>query len=73
MNIIPEKRLMALLSIIPDREMPAPTKEAVRLVFISGFNYELASLKAGVSSKRISLAVRKLNDMDAKLLEAYRL
>ncbi len=73
MNIIPEKRLDSLLLVLSERDMPGKTKEAVKLVFNSGYSYELASLKTGVSSKRISLAVRKLNSMDAILLEAYRL
>ncbi len=73
MNIIPEKRLNALLNVIPEREMPLSTKRAARFVFLQGYNYELASLQTGVSSKRISLAVRKLNDIDAEMLEAYRL
>ncbi len=73
MNIIPEKRLDSLLLVLSERDMPGRTKEAVKLVFNSGYSYELASLKTGVSSKRISLAVRKLNSMDAILLEAYRL
>ncbi|MEL7382784.1 MAG: hypothetical protein AAGJ88_04235 [Pseudomonadota bacterium] len=73
MNLIPTKRLNALLEILPKREMPEKTREAVKLVFDSGYSCELASLKTGVSSKRISLAVRKLNQMDAVLLAAYRL
>lgn len=73
MNIIPEKRLDSLLLVLSERDMPGKTKEAVKLIFNSGYSYELASLKTGVSSKRISLAVRKLNSMDAILLEAYRL
>ncbi|MGR5363610.1 hypothetical protein ACPV54_22300 [Vibrio mediterranei] len=73
MNLIPTKRLNALLEILPKREMPEKTREAVKFVFDSGYSYELASLKTGVSSKRISLAVRKLNQMDAVLLAAYRL
>lgn len=73
MNVIPEKRLNGLLSVLSNRDMPEKTKEAVKLVFNSGYSYELASLKTGVSSKRISLAVRKLNSMDVILLEAYRL
>ncbi|WP_076589680.1 hypothetical protein [Vibrio ostreicida] len=73
MNLIPTKRLNALLEILPKREMPEKTREAVKLVFDSGYSYELASLKTGVSSKRISLAARKLNQMDAVLLAAYRL
>ncbi len=58
MNLIPEKRLTALLNIIPEREMPFATKWAAWLVFGLGFTYELRALKTGVSSKRISLAVR---------------
>ncbi|MFA0155424.1 hypothetical protein [Vibrio sp. 10N.261.46.A3] len=73
MNIIPQKRLDALLSVMSKREMPEQTRKAVRLVFESGYSYELASLKAGVTSKRISLAVRKLNYMDEVLLNVYRL
>ncbi|KLN63492.1 hypothetical protein [Vibrio sp. VPAP30] len=73
MNLIPEKRLTALLYIIPEREMPFATKRAAWLVFESGFTYELAALKTGVSSKLISLTVRKLNEMDAILFEAYLL
>jgi DNA-directed RNA polymerase specialized sigma24 family protein len=73
MNLIPTKRLNALLEILPKREMPEKTREAEKLVYDSGYSYELASLKTGVSSKRISLAVRKLNQMDAVLLAAYRL
>ncbi|WP_375751579.1 hypothetical protein [Vibrio sp. HN007] len=73
MNLIPKKRLDGLLQILPSREMPEKTKEAAKLVIESGFTYDLAALKTGVSSKRISLAVRKLSRMDAILLEAYRL
>ena len=73
MNLIPKKRLDALFEILPNREMPEKTKVAARLVFESGYSYELASLKTEVSSKRISLAVRKLNRMDAIMREAYRL
>ncbi|SBS65508.1 hypothetical protein [Vibrio atlanticus] len=73
MNLIPKKRLDALLEILPKREMPERTREAVSLVFNSGYSYELASIKTGVSSKRISLAARKLTAMDALLLQAYRL
>ncbi|MGL4225423.1 MAG: hypothetical protein ACRCSE_09915 [Vibrio sp.] len=73
MNVIPKKRLSALLLVISERDMPRKTKEAATLVFSAGYSYELASLRTGVSSKRISLAVRKLNKMDAILLDAYRL
>ncbi|MFA0669536.1 hypothetical protein AB4584_09955 [Vibrio splendidus] len=73
MNLIPKKRFDALLEILPKREMPEKTREAVNLVFNSGYSYELASLRTGVSSKRISLAARKLTAMDALLLQAYRL
>lgn len=72
MSLIPKKRLDALLEILPKREMPEKTREAVNLVFNSGYSYELASLRTGVSSKRVSLAVRKLNQMDEILLKAYR-
>lgn len=72
MNIIPKKRLDALFDIMPQREMPSATRVAAKLVYDSGYSYELAALKTGVSSKRISLAVRKLNQMDERLLEAYR-
>ncbi|MEZ8115183.1 hypothetical protein ACED44_09605 [Vibrio splendidus] len=73
MNLIPKPRLDALMIILSMRDMPERTREAARLVFESGYSYELASLKSGVSSKRISLAVRKLNAIDAQLLKAYRL
>ncbi|CAK1706771.1 hypothetical protein [Vibrio crassostreae] len=73
MNIIPKQRLDALLEILPKREMPEKTREAAKLVFESGWSYESASRKTGVSSKRISLAVRKLTAMDELLLQAYRL
>ena len=53
--------------------MPEKTREAAKLVFESGWSYESASRKTGVSSKRISLAARKLTAMDALLLQAYRL
>ncbi|MEZ8239242.1 hypothetical protein AB6C73_12280 [Vibrio splendidus] len=52
--------------------MPEQTRKAVKLVFESGYSHELASLRTGVSSKRVSLAVRKLNQIDEKLLKAYR-
>ncbi len=73
MNILPQRRPDALLSVISKRDMPDQTRKAVRLVFESGYSYELASLGSGVSSKRISLAVRKVNLMDKVLLDAYRL
>ncbi|MEZ9532679.1 hypothetical protein CSB62_08115 [Vibrio splendidus] len=72
MNLIPKKRLDALLEVISKRDMPEQTRKAVKLVFESGYSYELASLRTGVSSKRVSLAVRKLNQMDEILLKAYR-
>jgi len=73
MNLIPKKRLDALLEVISKRDMPEQTRKAVKLVFESGYSYELASLRTGASSKRVSLAVRKLNQMDAMLLKVYRL
>ncbi|MBY8007929.1 hypothetical protein KW471_06440 [Vibrio fluvialis] len=73
MNVIPSKRLNALLGVLPLREIPEQTRAALRLVFESGYSYELASLRTGVSSKRISLAARKMIQMDAMLLDAYRL
>lgn len=73
MNLIPKNRLDALFTVLPERELKPKTREAARLVFESGYSYELASLKTGVSSKSISLAVRKLNEMDAVLLNAYRI
>ncbi|EKO3965186.1 hypothetical protein EI372_10940 [Vibrio fluvialis] len=73
MNVIPSKRLNALLGVLPLREIPEQTRSALRLVFESGYSYELASLRTGVSSKRISLAARKMIQMDAMLLDAYRL
>ncbi|MBY8314943.1 hypothetical protein KW543_04085 [Vibrio fluvialis] len=73
MNVIPSKRLNALLDVLPLREIPEQTRAALRLVFESGYSYELASLRTGVSSKRISLAARKMTQMDAMLLDAYRL
>ncbi|MBY7953484.1 hypothetical protein KW421_12485 [Vibrio fluvialis] len=73
MNVIPSKRLNALLDVLPLREIPEQTRAALRLVFESGYSYELASLRTGVSSKRISLAARKIIQMDAMLLDAYRL
>ncbi|MEZ8924002.1 hypothetical protein AB6D87_04835 [Vibrio lentus] len=72
MNVIPKKRLDALLEVISKRDMPEQTRNAVKLVFESGYSYELASLRTGVSSKRVSIAVRKLNQMDEILLKAYR-
>tara|TARA_B100001059_G_scaffold230040_1_gene263612 strand:- start:26 stop:247 length:222 start_codon:yes stop_codon:yes gene_type:complete len=72
MNVIPKKRLDALLEVFSKRDMPEQTRKAVILVFESGYSYELASLRTGVSSKRVSLAVRKLNQMDEILLKAYR-
>ncbi|EPA8364729.1 hypothetical protein ACQ676_000204 [Vibrio fluvialis] len=72
-NVIPSKRLNALLGVLPLREIPEQTRSALRLVFESGYSYELASLRTGVSSKRISLAARKMMQMDAMLLDAYRL
>ncbi|GAB1133915.1 MAG: hypothetical protein WLagBPW_39800 [Shewanella algae] len=72
-NVIPSKRLNALLGVLPLREIPEQTRSALRLVFESGYSYELASLRTGVSSKRISLAARKMIQMDAMLLDAYRL
>ncbi|MGI2887486.1 hypothetical protein [Vibrio fluvialis] len=72
-NVIPSKRLNALLGVLPLREIPEQTRAALRLVFESGYSYELASLRTGVSSKRISLAARKMIQMDAMLLDAYRL
>ncbi|MCE7580823.1 hypothetical protein [Vibrio fluvialis] len=72
-NVIPSKRLNALLGVLPLREIPKQTRSALRLVFESGYSYELASLRTGVSSKRISLAARKMMQMDAMLLDAYRL
>ncbi|MCG6410123.1 hypothetical protein K6U17_12890 [Vibrio fluvialis] len=72
-NVIPSKRLNALLDVLPLREIPEQTRAALRLVFESGYSYELASLRTGVSSKRISLAARKMIQMDAMLLDAYRL
>ncbi|MCE7658485.1 hypothetical protein [Vibrio fluvialis] len=72
-NVIPSKRLNALLGVLPLREIPEQTRAALRLVFESGYSYELASLRTGVSSKRISLAARKMMQMDAMLLDAYRL
>lgn len=71
--VIPSKRLNALLGVLPLREIPEQTRSALRLVFESGYSYELASLRTGVSSKRISLAARKMMQMDAMLLDAYRL
>ncbi|EKO3962831.1 hypothetical protein F2K62_004113 [Vibrio fluvialis] len=73
MYVIPSKRLNALLGVLPLREIPEQTRSALRLVFESGYSYELASLRTGVSSKRISLAARKMMQMDAMLLDAYRL
>jgi len=73
MNQIPKKRLDALFQILPTREMPDKTRQAARLVFESGYSYKLASLRTQVSSKRISLAVRKLNRIDVIMREAYRL
>ncbi len=73
MNLIPKKRLKALFAVLPERELKTQTKEAARLVIESGHTYELAALKTGVSSKSISLAVRKLNKLDEMLLAAYRL
>ncbi|MEL7290437.1 MAG: hypothetical protein AAGJ67_00805 [Pseudomonadota bacterium] len=73
MNRIPKKRLDALFSVLSERELKPKTREAARLVFESGYSYELASLKTGISSKSISLAVRKMNAMDSILLAAYRL
>ncbi|MFA0267947.1 hypothetical protein AB4490_14210 [Vibrio cyclitrophicus] len=73
MNLIPKKRLDALLEVISKRDMPEQTRKAVKLVFESGYSYKLASLRTGASSKRVSLAVRKLNQMDAMLLKVYRL
>ncbi|EPZ8236027.1 hypothetical protein ACXWGC_004141 [Vibrio fluvialis] len=72
-NVIPSKRLNALLDVLPLREIPEKTRSALRMIFESGYSYELASLRTGVSSKRISLAVRKMMQMDAMLLDAYRL
>lgn len=72
-NAIPSKRLNALLNVLPLREIPEQTRAALRLVFESGYSYELASLRTGVSSKRISLAARKLDQIDRILLKAYRL
>ncbi|KZX57501.1 hypothetical protein A3712_04550 [Vibrio sp. HI00D65] len=72
MNLITKKRLDVLLEVTSKREMPEQTRKAVKLVFESGYSYELASLRTGVSSKRVSLAVRKLNQMDRKLVKAYR-
>lgn len=72
-NVIPSKRLNALLGVLPLREIPEQTRSALRLVFESGYSYKLASLRTGVSSKRISLAARKMMQMDAMLLDAYRL
>ncbi|MCE7638748.1 hypothetical protein LZT07_15625 [Vibrio fluvialis] len=72
-NVIPSKRLNPLLDVLPLREIPEKTRLALRLVFESGYSYELASLRTGVSSKRISLAARKMMQMDAMLLDAYRL
>ncbi|MBY8235463.1 hypothetical protein KW522_06420 [Vibrio fluvialis] len=73
MKVIPSKRLNALLGVMPLREIPEQTRAALRLVFESGYSYELASLRTGVSSKRISLAARKMMQMDAMLLDADRL
>lgn len=72
-NVIPSQRLNALLDVLSLREIPEQTRAALRLVFESGYSYELASLRTGVSSKRISLAARKMIQMDAMLLDAYRL
>ncbi|MEZ9503231.1 MULTISPECIES: hypothetical protein [Vibrio] len=72
MNVIPKKRLDALFEVTAKREMPEQTRKAVKLVFESGYSYELASLRTGVSSKRVSLAVRKLILKDELLLRAYR-
>lgn len=72
-NVIPSQRLNALLDALSLREIPEQTRAALRLVFESGYSYELASLRTGVSSKRISLAARKLDQMDRILLKAYRL
>lgn len=73
MNVIPKKRLIALFEVISKREMPGQTRKAVTLVFESGFSYEQASFTTGVSAKRVSLAVRKINRMDEVLRDAYRL
>jgi DNA-directed RNA polymerase specialized sigma24 family protein len=72
MPYIPSKRLEALMSLFSYRDLPKETRSAVRLVVINGFTYELAEIQSGVSRKRISLAVRKLDEADNTLLKAYR-
>lgn len=72
MPYIPSERLEALMSLFSYRDLPKVTRYAVRLVVNNGFTYELAEIKSGVSRKRISLAVRKLDQAGSRMLEVYR-
>lgn len=69
---IPEHRLEVVMSILSERDLPKKTRKAVRLVVLSGYTYEMAEFKSGVTRKSISQAVKKLDRIDSLLVQTYR-
>ncbi len=69
---IPEHRLEIVMSIISERDLPLKTRQAVRLVVLNGYTYELAEIKSGVTRKTIAKAVKHIDKIDTLLVKTYR-
>ncbi len=66
-----ERQLEAILSIISNRDMPQATRKAVRLRIINGYTLEQAEVVAGVTRKRIGLAIDKVETAHQVLSAAF--
>ncbi|WP_415720349.1 hypothetical protein [Photobacterium ganghwense] len=68
---IKPQQLEALMEIYSLRDLPEPTRKAVRLRVVNGYTYEVAEFKTGVTRKRIAAAVKKLEEAHDLILKAY--
>lgn len=70
-QVLSEVRLDALMSLISEREMSAPVRNAVRFRIVNGYTYRLAATKAKVTRAAVIRAIQKLSNMDRIIRTAY--
>lgn len=70
-QFIKTKYLNALLSIVPEREIPKAAREALILRNEHGYTYQLAAIKANTSRKAVKKAEEKIMKMHEVIYAVY--
>ncbi|WP_419237909.1 hypothetical protein ACN08P_11115 [Photobacterium leiognathi subsp. mandapamensis] len=72
-QVIKPEQLEVLMGIYSERDLPLPTREAVRMRIVNGATYEWCEMMTGVSRQRVAKAVDKLEQAHEKIKTVYGL